>query len=1114
MVFDNKRTRHAWLLLLLFVVAEVMAVANAIEHSKIESKRAKLHRPTQSMNEQPADDSKARARAETTDSDPKGNFIGNFLKTIECDKRRVRELFFAAHKKGIKLSKPEVLAQYKSCVKEKVKKKAADLGDRTTRAQNSDPTTETEDDTLTVEFQDTFENWNRNKWIEKEGKYARISNSTLAGGHGKGLVFDGDVKGRTLEGGGVRKMTSRPFNAKFGGAIKFSLKLGSENGTQWCQQDIRRLKVEEQAKKKEEAAKAKAREEQEKRDLKKSMEMKRKQLCESGRMCNGHGNGVYNATCDSDWNCPKHTCTCKCIPGFLGEKCEKSYTNSQCQSVGDPHPLTLDGMRYNLYDAGEFVMFKHPLVPVEIHMLTRMAHPRIAATAGVAMKNGNTIFTIEQPHCGNGWQPQFRAEKDGKCVPGAKWGTAFALDGLTYDGSKTIRGPMSISIHIGGWWRYGWHRGKCGGAAWLNAYFNIRAPRDGKAFGLCGAFGKGAGHDSHDIVHSSGHRHHNQISRHARDKYNVPVKESFFKCGFWNPGFRYSPYFKSLKSGQSMRAAQQAAAMVDAEAQLSREFARDRTLNAEVDAEDAKNSSKTALAKEKAIAECKRKPDITTQEAMSNCVNDMMLTGDKEVEKVAAAESKEEEEESADEIAENEKNEELEMAAEAKLKVAGPLDPVLQWCAKDCKKERNWKQLKAYPEKVYGNYFDDFRPMTARIPDDAKVANLQIRFYQKDHTCHCCNEFYVDDLQIYGGGMGVSIVADDNFKLYADGNFVGAGSWYEPAKDTYRFRVRKATKVFAVEVNGGKDARMGVIASFGKHLVTSSSWKCTVQKFKNWNHPRFDDGEWPAAVEEGQTGILPWGERPGIAKKAFWIFTHDTYKMNGQTAYCRVNVADAEHSSHSVHPAATRWSCKSHENRQSPNSLQLSGDMMTAVEVRGGKEKDDHFSPGQSFTTKADGDDESRILMKINTQNFLDKTEEGAMLKRAVLRMMVLDDTENDLTICRLIREWSAAEVTWVTQPAYEGPKEKCITARANKKDQWAEVDISDWMRSWMSDPKKNYGIVIVPSGKDDATFVSHLDPDANQRPRLSLSCHGDRADANMVFKAKKTVLLKAAKRK
>ena len=65
-----------------------------------------------------------------------------------------------------------------------------------------------------------------------------------------------------------------------------------------------------------------------------------------------------------------------------------------------------------------------------------------------------------------------------------------------------------------------------------------------------------------------------------------------------------------------------------------------------------------------------------------------------------------------------------------------------------------------------------------------------------------------------------------------------------------------------------------------------------------------------------------------------------------------------------------------------------------------------------------------------------------------------------------------------------------------------------------MSDPKKNYGIVIVPSGKDDATFVSHLDPDANQRPRLSLSCHGDRADANMVFKAKKTVLLKAAKRK
>ena len=69
--------------------------------------------------------------------------------------------------------------------------------------------------------------------------------------------------------------------------------------------------------------------------------------------------------------------------------------------------------------------------------------------------------------------------------------------------------------------------------------------------------------------------------------------------------------------------------------------------------------------------------------------------------------------------------------------------------------------------------------------------------------------------------MGVSIVADKGFDLFADNKYIGSGDWWEPAKDTYRFRVRKDTKVFAVKVRGGDDARMGLLGSFGKHLVTS-----------------------------------------------------------------------------------------------------------------------------------------------------------------------------------------------------------------------------------------------------------------------------------------------------
>ena len=80
-------------------------------------------------------------------------------------------------------------------------------------------------------------------------------------------------------------------------------------------------------------------------------------------------------------------------------------------------------------------------------------------------------------------------------------------------------------------------------------------------------------------MHTAGHRHHHQISRHTRDKNSVQAKDSFFKCGFYNPGFRYSPYFKSLKAGQTSRAAMKAAAMVDAEAKLMRELAVDKAIN-------------------------------------------------------------------------------------------------------------------------------------------------------------------------------------------------------------------------------------------------------------------------------------------------------------------------------------------------------------------------------------------------------------------------------------------------------------------------------------------------------------------------------------------------------
>merc|ERR1711871_1789039 len=60
----------------------------------------------------------------------------------------------------------------------------------------------------------------------------------------------------------------------------------------------------------------------------------------------------------------------------------------------------------------------------------------------------------------------------------------------------------------------------------------------------------------------------------------------------------------------------------------------------------------------------------------------------------------------------------------------------------------------------------------------------------------------------------------------------------------------------------------------------------------------------------------------------------------------------------------------------------------------------------------------------------------------------------------------------------------------------------------------------IMPTGFDGVGFVSYLDPDANQRPRLSLSCHGDNFDTThsasnkFVFRETRSKLVSERKKK
>ena len=392
----------------------------------------------------------------------------------------------------------------------------------------------------------------------------------------------------------------------------------------------------------------------------------------------------------------------------------------------------------------------------------------------------------------------------------------------------------------------------------------------------------------------------------------------------------------------------------------------------------------------------------------------------------------------------------------------------------------------------------EYKTMTARLPEAAQSKQMQLRWYQQNRTCYCCNNFFIDNVKVQGGGIPIAMAAEKSFAVYADGKELGKGEWWEPAKDTYRFRAPVDTEVFAVKAVGGDNGRSGIIGTFGKDLVTSASWRCTATNTdKNeWYLKDFDDKDWPVAVEEGQNGILPWGERPGLRKDSFWIFTHDDYRMRGVETFCRVNVKKAAQS-YSREESSSRWSCKEGDNLAAPKSIQLDKDTLSAVEVKSGTDQGEHFSPGSAITTSKETDGkETRILMKIRTNKFLAKSLQGQQLKTSFLRLFVLDDSVSEVLVCKIIRPWTASEVTWISKPAFDGPKSNCLSTKAPKKNEWVTLDISEWMRDWVSSPDTNYGITIIPTGTDGVGFVSYLDPDANQRPRLSLSCHGDQIDS------------------
>ena len=505
--------------------------------------------------------------------------------------------------------------------------------------------------------------------------------------------------------------------------------------------------------------------------------------------------------------------------------------------------------------------------------------------------------------------------------------------------------------------------------------------------GYYGKQGQGPDRKNGNFLASSGSRGSHHMTSRAFFNSPLTIKtgaDSHFKChSFASPNFNGRYQFKrimsrvaSSKSMTKMDKAEAGMAMKMKEQATTRLLKSYRTWSL-ANMKDPKGNEVTiAEATQKCeakIKECSGLP-VADSAAMSACIQDYIKVGREAGKMVldgACDVVKEDEENAMEDVEADERDEELELAGEAALRTPSRNDLVVQWCVEDCtspetqkcKDARNqlmdnpssglsvedvnklciWKQLKAFPAKLYAEsgLTKEWRHMTMRVPQEAiektqnpsnpanKGSNMRLRFYQQEHSCFCCDTFGIDDVTVVTGGWPVRILADSNFTLFADGKKIGSGV-YNEMKEIYRYRVDPQSKVFAVKVDGRGENRAGFIASIGSSIVSSSTWKCKPgspdDNVVALAQPGTDDSNWEKAVEMGTNegeGTTPWGTVPGMASKAFWIYTHDAYMKKKSSAICRVDTNNAWHSYSKEHLGASRWSCKSLRNRESPFSVSL-----------------------------------------------------------------------------------------------------------------------------------------------------------------------------------------------
>ena len=124
---------------------------------------------------------------------------------------------------------------------------------------------------------------------------------------------------------------------------------------------------------------------------------------------------------------------------------------------------------------------------------------------------------------------------------------------------------------------------------------------------------------------------------------------------------------------------------------------------------------------------------------------------------------------------------------------------------------------------------------------------------------------------------------DDEMEMFADGVSLGRdNNWQKSTK----YVIPGNTRVISVS-GADKHSEFGILGSLSNGMITNASWKCEDYGEPGWNSPDFDDSNWSAAEEVANHGDNPWGNRPGIASNAKWIWTAD---KNDKKVYCRLKL--------------------------------------------------------------------------------------------------------------------------------------------------------------------------------------------------------------------------------